>query len=148
MKENSGITLIVLILIVVILSLLGTIIIKTVTNTYENTKILQFTSYMKAIQKKVDFYLEDGTDIKTLGKVLNSADKGKLQTIINENSGNIKTTNVNSDQIRYFNSDDIYKYFDLADIKDDIVVNFANREVISLNGVEKNDRQYYVEKGL
>lgn len=149
MKDNKGITLIAVILTVIILSLLAGVIVFNINKTYENSSIMQFTSYMKMIQKKVDFYVEEETNYETLGKTLSSSDKIRLQDIINKDTKNLISTNdVNSTELRYFNSDDIYKYFEISNINDEIVVNFENREVISLNGVEKDGNKYYVENGV
>lgn len=149
MREDKGITLVAAIITVVVLIMLSGVIILGIGNTYENSRVIQFTSYMKMIQKEVDYYAEEGTDATTLGRTLNNTNKERLQNIIRQDTRNlIDTENVNSDQIRYFNSSDIYKYFNIADIEDEIVVNFENREVISLNGIEKNKTMYYVESGL
>ena len=149
MKNNKGITLVAVILTVIILSLLAGAIVYNIDKTYENSSIVQFTSYMKMIQKKVDFYVEEGTNYETLGQALNSSNKKILQDIINKDSENlISTTDVNSSKLRYFNSSDIYEDFEIADINDEIIVNFENREVISLKGVERDGKKYYVENGL
>ena len=149
MKNNKGITLVAVILTVIILSLLAGVIVYNIDKTYENSSIVQFTSYMKMIQKKEDFYVEEGTNYETLGQALNSSNKKILQDIINKDSENlISTTDVNSSKLRYFNSSDIYEDFEIADINDEIIVNFENREVISLKGVERDGKKYYVENGL
>lgn len=146
MKENKGITLVALIITVIILMMLAGVMISSMDDTYEKSQAIQFSSYMKMIQKKVDFYLEDGTDFKTLGQTLPTDKRSKLQDIINADTQNlIETTDLNSDNLRYFNSMDIEKYFEVSNINDEIVVNFANREVISLNGVERDGIMYYVE---
>ena len=75
MKNNKGITLVAVILTVIILSLLAGAIVYNIDKTYENSSIVQFTSYMKMIQKKVDFYVEEGTNYETLGQALNSSNK-------------------------------------------------------------------------
>ena len=62
MRRNKGITLVALILAVLLLTLLAGVIIFNIGNTYENSRIMQFTSYMKIIQKKVDYYLEEGLE--------------------------------------------------------------------------------------
>lgn len=149
MNKDNGITLMMVILTVIIMLILVGILVSGMENTYENSKVMKFTSYLKIIQKKIDLYVEDGTNIETLGENLDAGNKAKLQDILNKDSNNlIETRNVNNGKIRYFDSSDIYEYFDIADINDEIVVNFENREVISLNGVEKDGRMYYVEKGL
>lgn len=149
MKNNKGITMIIVIIIVIILSILVGVITFGLEDTYEKSTVIQFSSYMKMIQKKVDFYVEDGVDCTTLGQNLNSENKLKLQEILDSDFEDlISTTDVNNSKIRYFNSSDIYDDFDIADINDEIIVNFENREVISLKGVEKEGMKYHVEKGL
>lgn len=146
MREDKGITLVAVIITVIVLIMLSGVIILGIGNTYENSTIIQFTSYMKMIQKEVDYYVEEGTDATTLGRALNTTNKERLQNIIRQDTRNlIDTDDVNSEQIRYFNSADIYRYFNIADIADEIVVNFENREVISLNGIEKK-RKYVLRR--
>ena len=104
---------------------------------------------MKVIQKKVDLMIEENYDIATLGSELTQSQRNTLQEIINNDTSNyIQTDDVNNSKIRYFSSSDINSIFDIPDVNDDIAVNFSNREVISLNGVEKDGVMHYVEYGL
>ena len=64
------------------------------------------------------------------------------------NNNFVETDSVDEPELRYFSSSDIETFFDIKDVQDEIVINFANREVISLNGVEKNGVMHYVEYGL
>lgn len=149
MKNNRGITLIAMIVTVIILGIIAGTIVMVTTSTYEGSNIIQFDSYMKTIQKKVDLILEEGTDYMQMGKTLGSEEKSKLQTILDLDTQNlIETNNVNNSKLRYFDSNDIYNFFELSDINDEIVVNFENREIISLKGIEKNETMHYVIKGL
>ena len=149
MRNNKGITLISLIVIVIILAMLTGYIVTSVNNTYEKSSIIQFSSYMQMIQKKVDIYVEEGTDIETLGQPLSTENKTRLQEILNSDTKNvIETTDANGSKLRYFSSSDIYEDFEISEINDEVVVNFANREIISLNGVQKDEEMYYVIQGL
>lgn len=149
MKNNEGITLVAVILTVIILVMLAGVIAIEIGDTYEKSSVVQFIAYMKMIQKKVDFYVEEGVNCENLGRSLTLENKSNLQNIIDLDYQNlISTSDVNSTKLRYFNSTDIYKYFDIADINDEIIVNFENREIISLTGVEKDGEKYYVENGL
>ena len=58
------------------------------------------------------------------------------------------TIDTSEPQLRYFSSDNIEEVFDVPEVYDEIVINFANRDVISLNGVEKNGVMHYVEYTL
>lgn len=149
MKNNKGITLIVVMITVVVLAMLTGVIVTSVGNTYENSRAVQFSSYMQMIQKQVDIYVEEGTDYETLGRALNTEMQERLYTILESDiRGLIDTTDVTSDKIRYFSSSDIDEDFGISEINDEVVVNFANREVISLNGVENGGYTYYVLRGL
>ena len=135
----------VVIMTVLLLSILAGVIVSSVGNTYENSRAIQFSSYMQIIQKKVDLYVEEGTDYKTLGQTLSAETQTRLQSILDSDPQNkIETTDATSESIRYFNSQDIDNYFNVSDINDEVVVNFANREIISLNGIEQNGSIIYV----
>ncbi len=147
MKNNKGITLIVVILTVVLLSILGGLLITNGTKTYKKSQIVHFETYMKNIQKKVDILVESEPNYLSYGQELTAEQKNKLQQIINSDS-NIETRNVNEPKLRYFSSSDIESTLELFDINDEFVINFANRDVISLNGVEKDNKMHYVQYTL
>ena len=149
MKNNKGITLITVIITVVLLAIMAGLVITYGVDTFQNSKVVKFETNMKTLQKKVDLSLEEGTDYTTLGSALTSEQQAKLQTILDNDSNNyIETDDATKTTLRYFSSSDIEEDFDVKKIDDEIVVNFANREVISLNGVEKDDVMHYVEYGL
>ena len=146
MKNNKGITLIMVIMTVILLAILAGLALKNGMDTFESSKVVKFESYMKVIQKEVDIILEEGTDYMNLGQALTSEHKQKLQAILSNEF--VETNSVEEPKLRYFSSSDIENVFNIKDVEDEIVVNFANREVISLNGVEKNGVMHYVEYGL
>lgn len=147
MKSNKGITLIMVIITIVFLSLLTTLIVKNGVDTYEKSQVINFETYMKMIQKKVDLLVENGVDYNTIGSPVSDENKTKLQTIINSNSA-IATQNVDSNTLRQFSAEDIANIFKINDVNDEIIVNFANRDVISLNGIKNNNTMHYVEYTL
>jgi len=149
MKNQKGITLLSVIITVILLAIIGGIAINSGVDTYESSKVAKFETYMKMLQKKVDLMIEEGVDYTTIGSTLTSAQQTKLQTILNNDTNNyIDTTDATLSTIRYFSSNDLKTHFDIENVEDEIVINFANREVISLNGIEKDDVMYYVEYGL
>ena len=147
MKNNKGITLIIVIMTVILLVILVGLIAVNSTDTFKNSKIVQFKTYMKAIQKKVDILVEEGNNYLNLGAPLSNEQKTTLQAIINNNN-QIVTRDVTDTGLRYFSSNDIENIFEISGVDDEIVVNFSNRDVISLNGIEKNDVMHYVEYTL
>lgn len=149
MKNNKGITLIILLCTVIVLLIITGLVLYNGMETYKRSIVVKFETYMKVIQKKVDLMIEENYDIATLGSELTQSQRNTLQEIIdNDTSNYIQTDDVNNSKIRYFSSSDINSIFDIPDVNDDIAVNFSNREVISLNGVEKDGVMHYVEYGL
>ncbi len=148
MKDNRGITLISVMITILLLIMIAGIVITQGAGTFEKSKVVRFETNMKTIQKKVDIIMEEGTEYP--GSSMPSSAKEKLKQIIaNDATTNyIKTTNIEEPLLRYFSSQDIEEILELEDIQDEIVVNFSNGEVISLNGIEKDGNMYYVENGL
>ena len=144
MRNDRGITLTIAIITVLLLVILAGLIINYSRKTYQGSQVVKFQTYMKMLQKKVDIVIEEGEDYTTLGSPLTSEQKAILQEIISADS-NIVTRNVDEEKLRYFSSADIEHTFNITDVGDDIVINFANRDIISLNGVEKNNTTHYVE---
>ena len=144
MKSNKGITLIIVIMTVVLLTILMGLVITSSIDTYNKSKFLSFETNMKLIQKKIDMALEERIDYETLGQPLNDEQRSRLATIIaNDNNNMISTEDPSAETLRYFSSNDINEDFELSDIRGEFVINFANREVISLDGAEKNNVMYY-----
>ena len=141
MEKNKGITLITLIMTVIILLIIAGLPINYGINTYKSSKVMKFETYMKILQKKVDIMIEEGIDYTTVGTALTNGQKDRLQAIM-------PTIDTSEPQLRYFSSDNIEEVFDVPEVYDEIVINFANRDVISLNGVEKNGVMHYVEYTL
>ena len=141
MEKNKGITLITLIMTVIILLIIAGLSINYGINTYKSSKVMKFETYMKILQKKVDIMIEEGIDYTTVGTALTNGQKDRLQEIM-------PTIDTSEPQLRYFSSDNIEEVFDVPEVYDEIVINFANRDVISLNGVEKNGVMHYVEYTL
>ena len=141
MEKNKGITLITLIMTVIILLIIAGLSINYRINTYKSSKVMKFETYMKILQKKVDIMIEEGIDYTTVGTALTNGQKDRLQAIM-------PTIDTSEPQLRYFSSDNIEEVFDVPEVYDEIVINFANRDVISLNGVEKNGVMHYVEYTL
>lgn len=149
MKNNKGITLIILLCTVIVLLIITGLVLYNGMETYKRSIVVKFETYMKVIQKKVDLMIEENYDIATLGSELTQSQRNTLQEIIdNDTSNYIQTDDVTNNKIRYFSSSGINDIFDIPDVNDDIAVNFSNREVISLNGVEKDGVMHYVEYGL
>lgn len=80
MKNEKGITLVIVIITVIVLAIIAGLIIANGTDTFKNSKVAKFETYMKMLQKKVDIILEEGTDYMNLGQALTSETKSRLRT--------------------------------------------------------------------
>jgi len=150
MKNNKGITLVTVIATVVLLVIISGLSVYYGIDTYKASKVAKFETYMRAIQKKVDILMEEEVDYTTIGSPISEQNITKLQQII-EQDYYVETTEedlAETEYLRYFSSADISTYFEIDNTGDEIVVNFANREIISLNGIEKDGIMHYVEVGL
>ena len=148
MKNEKGITLVMVIITVLMLAIIAGLAVNSGIDVYKNSKVTKFETYMKILQKKVDVIIEEKIDYTTLGSSLTSEQKTMLTTITENAFVETSADEIDSADLRYFSSSDIEEVFDIRDVQDDIVINFSNREVISLNGVEKDGVMHYVELGL
>lgn len=141
-KTNyNGITIISLIITIIIMLILATVTINVGTGSLEESRMTGFVSAMQLIQTKVDFIAEY-EDYKISGEELNDSNKQKLQDILNSENETFTTT-VDSTFLRYFDSSHIASDLEVENIDDEIVVDFSTREVISVNGIEYEDKKYY-----
>jgi hypothetical protein len=119
------------------------------TGSIEESRRVSFVTYMQTIQTKVDFIIEydEYDEYKNYGQELSETNKNKLQNILNNDTENLLTT-VGSKTLRYFDSTDIADDLEIENIDDEIVVDFNTREVISLIGIEYEDKMYYTQYNL
>ena len=79
MRNNKGITLIIVIMTVILLAILAGLALKNGMDTFESSKVVKFESYMKVIQKEVGLLVEDisrlDDRIENLGKHFDMASK-------------------------------------------------------------------------
>ncbi len=149
MNNERGVTLVTVIIIIILLIIFSGFVITQGSDTFQKSRVARFEANMKMIQKKVDIIVEEKEEIP--GLEMTDEIKGILQQIIDEdNSSNnfIETNDVDEPLLRYFSPEDIETQLGVQDVRDDIVVNFSNREIISLQGVKRGENKYYVEKGL
>lgn len=147
MKNNKGVTLIMVLMTVVVLSIIAGVVITSATNTVANMKIEKFKTNIKLIQKQVDIFLDEGKNYTTIGRPLTTETSQILEDIIDEDS-NVETTDSSDPGLRYFSYTDIKTVFDVDTDEEDYFINFSNREIISVNGIQKDGVFHYVEIGL
>ena len=149
MRGNRGITLLMVLITIIVLGIMMTLIAINSVDTWQNSKVIKFKTNMQILQKKVDLVLEEGIDYTNLGSSLTAEQITQLQTILsNDTNHYIETNDTSNIGLRYFTATDIKNVFDLDGLQDEFIINFSIREIISLNGVEKNGVMHYVEYGL
>ena len=148
MKSEKGVTLIIAVMTVLLLTILVGLLVTNGMQTYRNSKVIKFQTYMKAIQKEVDVMVEEQTDYTTVGAALTDAQLAKIQTIVKAGGCYTKEADLANAKWRYFSTYDISTLFGISNVSDDIVVNFANRDVVSLKGIEKDGVTHYSEYTL
>ena len=144
-KDNKAITLVSLVLTIVILLILASVITYSAADSMKSAKVTEFISKMQLMQQKVDSFIEgkieeEINNLSIENKVLTTAQTQVLQTAKNSNEINGEI----SDFI-YFDKQELANQFDVEDIDDEYIINFKTREVVSVNGVEYEDKIYYTQ---
>lgn len=153
MKNNKGISLISLAVIVFIMLLLSSITIVSSRDAYSVIKTQNFISKMKIIQAKVDDVSEiSGVYVPQYGTKINNVNNyTDFGDIINELKAkdSISSWDSSSDEdltnYYYFEPEDLYDEFGIKDVNLTVIINFNTRNVIALKGVRIDGVTYYRE---
>lgn len=140
MKNNKGVTLVSLVIIIIVMLILITVAVYSGGNSLKSSKRLAFISELEIIQAKVntiyekrDLNSEDREYYNNIGKDLSLIDENKLNLVLGETP---------KDGFRYFVEEDLKK-IDIENIKQEVIINFDTRKVISLTGLEIDKKIYY-----
>lgn len=140
MKKEKGITLITLVITVVLMLILAGTAIYSGSDTIQNSKVMAFQTEMQIVQAKVNVIAEK---IQTGDTYYNTV--GKDITTLSGNMQNKITTALqgeSKDGFKYFDKEELKK-IEIDGIKQRVLINFAKREVVSINGVKKEGVIYY-----
>lgn len=171
MKNERGITLLVLVLTVVIMMILVATGIAYGTNSISEVRLQNFSYELQQIQGQVNAIHEKmkmdpnteyisvasikegntlGTDIRLQSEAL--ATLYKVNTNINYDTPYNAMTEAEKDRhyanqyetiYRYFSSEDLEEIFNIKNSKRDVIINFKTREVISVKAQVHNEKPYY-----
>lgn len=142
LKTNEkGITIISLVITIIVVLILTGVTINMGTGSVDNSKIVNFLSYMQTIQGKVDF-ISEHEDYSNYGQDLTGNQINTLNSILS-NGYEIYVTTTSSSSLKYFNKELLASDFNIENVNDEIVIDFTTREVISLNGISYKDKMYY-----
>lgn len=145
MRNEKGITLISLVIIIIVMLIIAGIVTYSGTETIYKSKKVAFISEMEIIQGKVNTIYEkrklnqeDKEYYNNLGQEISVIETNKINTILGDSS---------SDGFRYFSKDNL-KELDIQNINQDVIINFDTREVISIDGIEIEGIIYYKLKDI
>lgn len=159
MRENdSGITLISLVITIILLLILATIGISSGVSTVKSSQLTKFTTEMKVMQQKVnelyDSYTNNrvvnvagndytGTDIANIGNDISDVSETQRNEVFSSSGSGITDTN----GYRYYNITTI-EGLGVDGVDREFFVNIAKRSVISVDGFEYEGNKYYTLEQL
>ncbi len=141
MKNQKGITLVSLAVTVVIMAILAGVATYVGSESIQETKRTTFISELEMIQAKVNtIYEKIKTNeqdrlyyTSTIGQDLTQIEASKLNEILQDTK---------PDGFRYFSKDELKK-LDLQNIRQNVLINFNTREVISVDGIIIDKTKYF-----
>lgn len=157
-KNNSGITLISLVITIILLLILATIGISSGISTVRSSRLTKFTTEMKIMQQKVnelyDSYTNNrtvnvagneytGTDICNIGNDISNVSETQRNEVFSSSGSGITDTN----GYMYYNATTI-ENLGIDGVDGEFFVNVAKRSVISVDGCEYEGNIYYTLEQL
>ena len=155
MKNEKGITLIMLISTIIVLVIIATVTIQYGSHSVDSIALENFSFELQQIQGKVDTIHEKiklgETEYLTYGQNITVSEEAvkTLNTVTGINYKNIPSSQRDkyysgtNTKYRYFSSKDISEYFDISSNPGDVIINFETREVISVKGFGYKGKIYY-----
>ena len=152
MQKKKGITLISLIVTIVVLIILASVATIVGLGTLEETRVVAFVGEMRIIQSRVDYIYEkikigEGDSYLNVGTPVTSdlANFTQIQAVIDAVNVNCETTGEpkkTATDFQYFTVEQL-KEIGIEDVEQDVLIQFATRDVISITGVKKDNVMYY-----
>lgn len=149
MKNENGITLMALIIIVAVLLIIASVSIYTGTESLDNISLNGFYTKLEIVQERIDdiattneSYIDGNNSIyiKDAGQDLTTDQINKLQNILEQK----EISYANISDFRYFTIQDVKKILDLEEINYNLFINFKNRIVVVEDGITIGDITYYM----
>lgn len=167
-KNERGITLLVLVITIIIMLILVTVGINYGDSSISQVKIQNFSYELQQVQGRVDtihekMKLQKNTDYITLnGKVIGEdiTENTEASTLLKKITGiDYLSGDISKDNEEYYTleQETLYRYiprkklkdlFDIKNSKRDMIINFKTREVISVQGQVFNEVEYHRLKDI
>lgn len=138
-KENNGITLITLAITIIILLILASITTYSGIDTIKSSRLTKYKTQLEMVQAQVDVLYEkykDTTDEIEIGKEITASDEEKAVKAL-------ETIGVNSLSGYKIFDKEVLQELGVEGIDDTYIVNIKEREVLSLNPIKYEGREYY-----
>lgn len=149
MKNENGITLMALIIIVAVLLIIASVSIYTGTESLDNISLNGFYTKLEIVQERIDdiattneSYIDGNNSIyiKDAGQDLTTDQINKLQNILEQK----EISYANISDFRYFTIQDVKNILGLEEINYNLFINFKNRIVVVEDGITIGDITYYM----
>ena len=145
LSSNKGITLMMLIITIIVLSILTAVTTSVGTGTYKDIQVQVYVAKMNMVQSRVNVIsqkIENGdTSYDNVGteiSALSQKDKNKVNTILN---------GISSDGFKLYNEADL-KELGVEKIDEDVIINLNTRIIYSLVGIKYEGVTYYNQYDL
>lgn len=144
MKNQNGVTLISLVVTIILMVILAGTVTFGGIESINSAKRTTFISELEIIQAKVNSIYEQRKASKQDKEYYDSIGQSvsivgaKLSEILGESS---------QDGFKYFSKNDL-KNIDIENVNQNVIINFDTREVISVDGIKQDGKNYYKLKDL
>lgn len=148
MKNENGITLVILAVTIIILGIIASLVVVSSLESIDYTKETAFISEMKLIREKVNIANKEidigSTAYENLGKEITTLSPEQKTTIYNLfTQYNIATAE--QSKYKYFEPSDLEK-LGIYNTSNIVVINFSNLDIISITGVKLDGNTYHTVK--
>lgn len=148
-QNDSGITLVALIITIVIMLIIAGVSINIGTDSLNSTRLRGFYMQLELVQKRVDdiattneSYVDpEGNAIylKESGNVLTDAQKSNLEVILSEKGLSVDVI----DNFRYFTITELEDILGIREVKYNMFIDFKDRIVVAEEGITLEGKTYY-----
>ena len=149
-KQEKGVTLAILVVMIIILLILSTVGVTSWNQTIEYSAFNEFTAELQVIQSKVNELNQNKkTDIGTVitENQKNTLNVEEVKNIIFKNKTGEETTKI-KEGFRYCSKEWIKQNLELDSINRDYLINVEKRYVVSCTGFEYKNKTYYMSEQL
>lgn len=141
-KSEKGITLVSLIVTIIILFILSATIISISTDEYEKTKLKGFNLKLEIAQEGIEKIARTNESYKDAGgNIIYLKNTG--EAITSEHEQLITSLGYSVDNFSYFTSEKLETELNIYGVDLDLLINFEDEVVISVQGIESDGNIYY-----